>query len=193
MSSIKNNKEATKLRNFGNDHFEKNEFFEALLKYNHSLCFAEPGSDCVGLAYANRSAVYFEVKEFDKCIENIELARNSNYPSDKLKKLIEREESCITLMKTFVPNPDDNPFNFFKLSYPPNRRYPGIVDCLALNNNQKFGNHIVTKQALKTGDIIGIEDPIFTAASPDARLHRCSYCFKDNLLHLLPCNGCTSG
>ncbi|KAG4075380.1 hypothetical protein HA402_003171 [Bradysia odoriphaga] len=187
----KNNAVALKLRNIGNQLFTKNDFFEALLKYNHSLCFAEQGTEAVGLAYANRSAVYIEMQQFHLCLEDIQLARQFNYPADKLEKLQRREEECHAAIENWKPNPYDNPFNFFKLSYASNNKYPGIVDCLTLSNNKKFGNHLVTTKTLKTGDIICIEEPVFTAANVDARLYRCSYCFKDSSMKLFPCTGCT--
>lgn len=151
----KNNTEAKKLRDLGNKHFQERDFFDALLKYNHSLCFAEIGTEAVGMAYANRSAVYIEMKQFDMCLKDIQLARRSNYPIEKLEKLKQREEACVTAIENWKPNSYDNPLNFFKLSYAANKKYPGIVDCLVLRNNKKFGNHLVTTKTLRTGDIIG--------------------------------------
>lgn len=189
----KNNAHALKLRTLGNEQFQKKEFFDALLKYNHSLCFAEQGTEYLGIAYANRSATFLEMKQYELCRMDIQLARKHNYPIEKMEKLNRREEICNAEIQRYVPSPYDNPFNFFKLSYAANEKYPGIVDCLALSNNKKYGNHLITTKTLRTGDIIGIEEPIFTAANADARLYRCSYCFKDCSLSLLPCTGCTKG
>lgn len=191
-AQCKNNSLAENFRNVGNAHFRKAKYFDALLQYNQSLCLAEPGSETIALGFANRSAVYLKLHIFDFCLENIKLAR-FGYPSDKMEKLKQREDECNELMMSHKPNPENDPFNFFKLSYPANKMYPGIVDCLELCNNRKYGNHLVTTKDLKTGDIIGIEDPAFTAPSADARLHRCAYCFKDNLMHLIPCTGCSKG
>ena len=185
----KNNSQAEKSRNIGNTHFRKREFFEALLHYNHSLCVAENGNESLGIAYANRSAVYLEVNQFDLCLENIQRARDSNYPKEKIEKLNKREEECKKQMKTQKPNPDDDPFKYFKLSYPPNPKYPQIVDCLEVNLNK----NIVTTRDLKTGDIIAIEDPISVKVNDIASLHRCNFCIKDNLMNLIPCPGCAIG
>lgn len=193
MDAKKNNSLAKKFRNVGNDHFRKQEYFEALMLYNRSLCVAETGSESIPIAYANRSAVYVKLKHFDVCLENIQLARKFNYPAEKMEKLNKREEECIELMKTEKPNSDDNPFNYFKLSYLPNEKHPQIVDCLELRNNKKFGNYVVTTRELKTGDIIAIEEPTYKAANSGARLYRCAYCFKDALLNLFPCSGCSMG
>lgn len=130
-SSVKNNSIAEKLRNDGNKFFGEQEYFKALLSYNHSLCFAETGTDSVGLAFANRSATYFKMNRFELCLENIELAKKHDYPADRIKKLDKRELECTNLMKTDTPDPDDV-LNFFKLSYPANKKYPQMVDCLEL-------------------------------------------------------------
>lgn len=189
----KNNALAENYRNEGNAYFRRQNYFDALMQYNQSLCFAETGTASVGLAFANRSAVYVKLNQFFLCLENIQLARKHKYPDDNLEKLDQREKECREIMKTLKPNPDDDPFKFFKLSYPANKKYPGIVDCIELRNNQKFGNHLITTQNLKPGDIIAIEEPTFVTSAAGARLHRCSYCYKDNLFHMLPCPKCTKG
>lgn len=141
--------------------------------------------------YNNRSAIYITLNQFDRCLENITLARKCNYPADRMKTLDEREMKCKLRMETLTPNPNDDPMIHFKLTYHANPKYPGIADCVELRNNQKHGNQLVTTRDLRPGDIIGVEAPSFTSASPDARFHRCSYCFGDNLMNLIACDGCT--
>jgi SET and MYND domain-containing protein 4 len=189
----KNNSLAKKYRNAGNDHFRKQEYFESLMVWNRCLCVAEKGSESIPIAYANRSAVYIKLKQFNLCLENIKLARSLNYPADKTEKLNKREEECKKLMQTQSPNPFDDPFNIFKLSYPANPKNPQIVDCLELRNNKKFGNHVITTRELKTGDIIAIEEPFFKSPNLGARHYRCNFCLQDQLLNLIPCSGCAMG
>jgi SET and MYND domain-containing protein 4 len=156
------------------------------------LCTAEIGSDSISIAYANRSAVYIKLDHFDLCLQNIQLARDNNYPAEKMAKLNKREVECKELMKTLKPSPDDDPFNYFKLSYPANPKYPQIVDCLEVRSENK-GKHVVATRDLKTGDIIAIEEPASSMTSKEARFYRCNYCIKDQLLNLIPCPGCANG
>jgi hypothetical protein len=144
------------------------------------------------VAFANRSAVYFKLNHFDLCLENIQLARDNNYPQEKMEKLEKHEQECKELMKKLKPNPYDDPFNYFKLSYPSNPKYPQMVDCLELRKDNK-GVHVMTTRDLQTGDIIAIEDPVNPTTYDGARLHRCNFCLKDQLMNLLPCSGCTFG
>jgi hypothetical protein len=45
---------------------------------------------------------------------------------------------------------------------------------------------VVATRDLKTGDIIAIEEPDFAALNSAARLYRCHYCMKDQLMNFIP-------
>lgn len=51
---VKKSKTAAECRQAGNQRFTVKRWHSALLNYNEGLCFAEPGSEELGLAYANR-------------------------------------------------------------------------------------------------------------------------------------------
>jgi SET and MYND domain-containing protein 4 len=184
---MKDNQKAVIFRNQGNMKFNQRQFYEALVCYNKSLCFAKSGSDNSGLAYANRSAIYLEVKEIDKCLENIQLARAHKYANEA--KLNEREEKAQNLKVNNRKDPENDTANFFKLSYPANERNPSIVNCLEVYESQQFGRYVITNKDLNPGDILVIEEPMFKTTSFDGRFLRCSNCFKSNLLSLVPCDG----
>lgn len=191
MSDKKCDLTAEKWRSDGNVHFRDGEYLEALISYNKCLCYAEDGA-MASLAYANRSAVYLEVKLYEKCLDNIEAARDSGYPKDKLHKLIDRAEKCKKLMKSHSEDPDDDPMSFFKLSHPPNDKIPYIVNCLEYRESDKFGRYIVTTAALRPGDIIAIEEPFYKVINKQFCDRRCTNCLKSNNLSLIPCESCTN-
>lgn len=184
----KQNSISIEFRNQGNVYYKNKKNFCALLGYNMAICYAAIGSEELAIAFANRSAVYFEVGMYEKCLKNIQLAIDNGYPAGKLKNLEDRRQRCMKLMETNKYDPHDDSWNFFKLSYESNPNIPFIVDCLELRNGEIF-----TSRDLKEGDIIAITDSVFRFPDPTARLHRCSYCFADCFLDLLPCNGCTKG
>lgn len=148
LPSHKSNEASSVFRNEGNKFYREKKFFEALEFYNKSLTFAEAQSCEIPLAYANRSAVYLEAKEYQLCLENIQLAREFGYPVEKLQKLADRENECRKLMESHVKNDDEDPWSFFKLSYPPNEKIPFIVNCLQLRKDNRFGRYIVTDQGV---------------------------------------------
>lgn len=196
----KSNDYSEKCRSEANRLYVKKDFFDALIKYNESLCCAEMKSENVGLAYANRSAVYFEMNLFDKCLENIQLARNNFYPSSKLEILAKREEKSKTKMKSSnVKSNDHSLETFFKLSYESHAKLPCLAKCLELRNNKKYGRHIITTRHLNVGDVIATDIAQFKVIKADSRydtcfdtniFQRCSNCLSDNLLSLIPCSLC---
>lgn len=163
-----------------------------------SLSFAPPGSEKVGLAYANRSVVYSEMGYYEKALENIELARNNNYPRSKFDKLKIREDQCLENLNN---KPLKNKFQehevirnkVLKETVPGNKNAPCyIADCLEMKKSQEFGRYIVTNQDLKVGTVIAMEDPFSKSVIPAARYKRCSNCLAHNLLNLFPCDICCS-
>lgn len=154
MFTRKSNEKSEALRKEGNEFYSRRKFFKALLKYNESLCFAEPESDNVGHAYANRSAVYFETRLYEKCLNNVQLAKSHRYPESNFEVLAKREEKCRGQKEK-----SSDVWSFFKLSYKPNQKLPFIADCLEVKKSDKYGRHVITNRSLKVGDIVVVERP----------------------------------
>lgn len=197
---MKSDKKAEELRNEGNKFYVGKKFFDALLKYNESLCHATSGSEHLGFAFANRSAVYLEMKLIENSLKNIELAKAHNYPQRIFEVLSKREEKCHLLIEQNMKVVD--PWSFFKLSYKPNEKLPFAVGPLELRINEKYGKHIVTNQSLKVGDILAIERPFVSVLLSESRFikveksnkyQKCANCLKDNQLDLIPCSNCSQG
>jgi hypothetical protein len=93
---------------------------------------------------------------------------------------------------------EENVDDFFKLSYKPNPKYPSFADCIELRSNEKYGRYLVTNRDLKVGDIIAIEDFLYSCprrdTNEDFAKHMnnviCAHCFKSKLLDLVPCDQC---
>lgn len=158
MFSRKSEAKSQTLRSDGNKFYSERKFFNALIKYNESLSYAENRSENLGHAFANRSAVYFEMKQFEKCLSNIEMAKGNFYPDKQMQTLINRETKCREMMKSHREKQPDV-WNFFKLSYPSNPRLPFIANCLEVKRSEKYGRHVVTNQDLRVGDIVVVESP----------------------------------
>lgn len=190
MKLKKNNSKANELRQTGNEHYKSRKFFEALVCYNKSLCLAVPGSSEFSMAIANRSAVYMELNLFELCMENVSLAIDCGYPEDRVKNLLERHEKCLATMETFKRDPLEDPWDFFKLSYPANDKIPFVVNCIELQESKRFGRHLITNRALKAGDIICIEEPFHKFINNSSRFSHCANCLKSEKLNLFPCLQC---
>lgn len=94
----KSDEQSKKLRQLGNKVFERGSegFYRALELYNEAICWAQPyNCEALALAYANRSAIYFEWKEYQYCRDSIKLAKGSGYPARLMKKLDDRDAECV--------------------------------------------------------------------------------------------------
>lgn len=184
----KNSVMSDEIRRKGNESFHKEDYFDALSKYNEALRYAEINSKELGLCYSNRSAVFLKVKQFDACLENIQLARKNNFPDESTQKLIKREIQCRILMASFTGLMEKSWNDFFKMSYSSNPNIPFLADCIELKKHER-GMFLATKRALKAGDIIGITEPIFRIPF-DTTSYRCNYCLADKFMNFIPCSGC---
>lgn len=84
---VKNDLMAVQKRKEGNVHFGQDHWVDALELYNESICFAEPGSKTISLAYANRSACFLKMRRLNECLADIELAKGVGYPAELIPKL----------------------------------------------------------------------------------------------------------
>jgi tetratricopeptide (TPR) repeat protein len=72
-------------------------FQSAVAIYNQAICYAKDKS-VLALAYANRSAVLFQMNEFKGVLRDIQRALETGYPDKLTYKLQERKgRSCLKL------------------------------------------------------------------------------------------------
>jgi hypothetical protein len=185
---MKNETKSNLLKISGNENYSKKKFHEALVDYNESLCKAESNVQ-KSLLYGNRSAVYFGMKKYSLCLENIKMAKKHDYPEDKLDKLNEREVKC----QNFIESEDDSNSSFFKISQKSQKNIPFIIDGIEVKNSNKFGLHLITNKYLKTGEIIAIEEPFIKLLNKEFCYERCANCLTHNFFNLIPCQNCDEG
>lgn len=181
----KNDAFALKIRKEANSLFTESHFICAIEKYNRSLCFAENGSQHIGLAYANRSACFFKLKMYDECLIDIDLAKNANYPENLMPKLEMRKDECLKA----IADGKQAQKNVLKLSYEPHAQFPGMANVLEMKVDRWNGRHIVTTKELKIGDTILLED-IYVGETIATKFEKCAMCLKSNA-NLIPCSMCT--
>lgn len=162
----------------------RKDFSGALALLNLSLLCAKKAdsNEPMALAYGNRAYVYLKLRQYARCLENIDLAISNNFPNGKLPKLEECKRQCLEMMEQ-PQNPADDPYNYFKLSHPANENIPFIVNCLEIHEDEQLGHGIFTSKDLKAGDIIALE-PIFDGMA--VALYHCENCFKQNMMSLIP-------
>jgi hypothetical protein len=96
ISSEKSQELSTFHRSEGNQYFQKKLNHKAIDAYNRSVQFAAADSgDELALAYANRSAVLYDLGDWLHCLRDIQLAFDTlTYPKHLEHKLYERQGNC---------------------------------------------------------------------------------------------------
>jgi len=95
LLSGKNMEKSIQLREEGNGLFGLGKFTQALHRYTSAVAFAPVDKVDYSLALANRSACLQKLGEFERCIEDVKMAEDAGYPTDKLYKLKERRAQCL--------------------------------------------------------------------------------------------------
>ncbi|XP_309378.3 SET and MYND domain-containing protein 4 [Anopheles gambiae] len=161
-NDLKENAKATQLRSEGNKMFHPNvkRYIEAIKLYNESITFSEKGSAERSLAYANRSNICLKMHRFEDCLENIRLARESNYSGEKLNQREKEVKNALAKARNknassskVSPDVVEEP----ELSYPVKENAPQVANCLELRKNEEYGRHVVATRKLKVGDVVMIE------------------------------------
>jgi tetratricopeptide (TPR) repeat protein len=101
QNMIKDTAKSTSLRKDGNQRFESGQFNDAILKYNESLRYSLFNNENMALAHADRSIVFFELGEFQLCLNDIDLALRSDCPKDLAVGLYERQQKCYQRLNRF--------------------------------------------------------------------------------------------
>lgn len=201
MRIAKDASKSKELRVKGNELFslKNRDYVKALEFYNQSICFAESGDEDLAIGYANRSAIYFEWKKYELCLENIELAKANGYPERLSSKLFKRENECKLALdennarKDASDDSDDDEVLLApKLSYKPHPKVPFIAEHLELRENEELGRHIVATRDLTVGKVIAIEESFCSWTLPCVRYQRCANCMEECDFSLIPCESCTA-
>lgn len=186
----KSNATAVRLRNVANRFYLERKFHDALTCYNESICYAEVDSDQLGIGYANRSAVYFEMEEYEFALYNIDLARKHKYPEKLMPKLLARKLNCQQKIanghsKGTVPCPR------MDINVDTNPRIPFLADGIGMNYSHKFGRGLVAEKDFNPGDVILNEKLEMCGVNFDLSYRHCNQCGDEFNHSLIPCPTCT--
>ncbi|KAG4067494.1 hypothetical protein HA402_002771 [Bradysia odoriphaga] len=182
----KGDKSSVDFRLQGNQKFLQKKWIEAMASYNRSLCFAEIGSENVSMAFANRSACFYHLKEYKKSLIDIELAVQANYPSHLMPKLIERRENCLKSIQAGEGTETFEPV----LSYESSEVLPGCADVLKIQVNAQLGRFVTANCNIPAGKTVLVEEA-FMGRPGETRYGRCAVCCKA-AMNFIACSICTN-
>uniref|UniRef100_A0A182VEP4 Uncharacterized protein n=1 Tax=Anopheles merus TaxID=30066 RepID=A0A182VEP4_ANOME len=112
------------------------------------------------------------MQRFEDCLENIRLARESNYPGEKLNQREKEVKNALAKARNknassskVTPDVVEEP----ELSYAAKENAPQVANCLELRKNEQYGRHVVTTRKLNVGDVVMIERPFVTVLKDSLR------------------------
>lgn len=180
----KDNKISDRFRAEGNQYFEIKASIEAMELYNKSLSFAVTGTENLSLAYANRATCFLRIKQYDKCLKDIELAVEANYPKHLMPKLLQRKGECLKLMQKHTV---ERPFEP-KLSFGASEKFPCMADVMEIRQNDEFGRHMVATRDIDVGQTVLVEENFVSVTSGFDRVN----CFEctSTMMNFMPCTEC---
>lgn len=168
-------------------YFEDGDWKSAIQMYNESLCFAENGSKYLGISIANRSACFYNLKMYDNCLVDIELATKNNYPKHLIPELEKRKTKCLKLMANGWKSNE----NHLQLNYTSDDKFPDLSNAIKIDKRaDKNYPVVVATKNIDVGQIVAI-DKAFCKTLFAIYGWKCTICLKSNT-NLLPCKKCTT-
>lgn len=144
MSGKKNAAKASAIRLQGNQLFAKKEYLLAIKMYSRALMFVKDEDEEAAMLYANRSACFFYLDQFENALEDIERALKLGY--EKLKPpgklLIRRGFSLLSLGR------NDQVQELLNANLPANDDGPDSAQWQQLKNQWENGNRQIIKRAI---------------------------------------------
>lgn len=159
--------------------------------YNQSAALAESNSEELALAFSNRSALLFHLKKYEECLVDIEKVNKITNSILLKKKIADRKEKCLTLMKNYedlemTPN---ETVEETTLMIKPSKTVPCASKLVSLEFNEKYGRHIVAKHNIKPGTIVAVEKSCISFPDKNKEYLRCSHCLNF-AWNAIPCATC---
>lgn len=176
LNKSKHNEKSDVHLQIGERQMQKMQWKNAFNSFNRSLCLAANGSKNVEAAYIRRAECLYHLQKTSESYTNEEMGVTSE-PAAKKRKLNNANTS---------PKPKKQP----SLSFEGHHFLPDMANVLEIEENEKYGRHIVAKRKIEVGKIIVAAQPFARVCIPKAKETFCLTCHKTDV-KLIPCEQCT--
>ncbi|XP_066987615.1 uncharacterized protein [Macrobrachium rosenbergii] len=167
----------------------------------------------LGKGFASRSAFMFEFGEYEKCLQDIDLALEYGCPEELRPQIEERRLKCQAAQRQ-VGRSDykkksvaaDNPFSLFlresmkerlSISYlkppaliEPNPSIPALSSAAKVSHWPDKGRGLIATRDIKPGEVVCLERAYAVGLGRGQLTTHCSACTRQ-CSNPLPCPGCT--
>ena len=182
---------------------------EILELYSKSISFAPNDSNELALGYGNRSALLFHLKEYEKCLSDLNEALSLPLSNlQKLKYMVRKLDCLITLqkpecqsfceqLKPLLEQGEDidakirNKFkgNVGMENIIPHAEIPLFSNKVDIAYDSKYGIHVKAARDIKPGEILCEQDIYVIFPQFGFTYIYCSNCYKFTM-NSIPCKNC---
>lgn len=180
----KDNAIAIQKREEGNRFFRSKMFSLAMELYNESLCFAEPGSENVSFAYANRSSCFLNMSMYDKCLKDIDLAKEAGYPDHLMHKIDGRKEICLKRLEDGYQSHKIGA----ELDFEADEQFPCMANVLKIQKDNMGKFSVVAKEDIDVDKTVVMQKSFCSQLAKRFGL-KCNICLN-GLTNLVACKKC---
>ena len=202
---LKSVQQSNDYRDKGNAAYSSRDDRLALSLYNQAVRFAPSYSRELSLALGNRSAVLFNLKQYQLALDDIHRALDllsfSDDEQQRRQRLEQRLEQCLKFRSepatdSIVSDYDrlENELKQIQFTQTFNESYPSLTCHADINQSKDRGRHVVSNNVtstLKPGTIILVEQAYGSVLLPSAWSSHCHQCFRRLDLVLFACSQCT--
>uniref|UniRef100_A0A1E1WDH3 SET domain-containing protein n=1 Tax=Pectinophora gossypiella TaxID=13191 RepID=A0A1E1WDH3_PECGO len=179
----------------GNQAYKAKHFGLALESYNKSLSYAPTQSTAMKLAYGNRSALLYTLKQYTDCMNDIDTIFSMGCADfDLAERLNQRKNQCEKMAKASSDLETNSIKNglagkFFNFDV---KRHPEIP-CASTDISVIMESglpKVVAAKDIQVGTLVSLESPFVCELNASNYWIACHYCHKFKF-NLMPCDGCT--
>lgn len=168
--------------------YQRLDFHCAMDNYTKALCYAEIGTANVSMALANRAQCFFQMEQYDQAMVDIDLALNAGCTTKgQMTHLRKLQQDCKAAKATGEPLRKDGERQY-RLDFEEHEQFPCLANVVQVQQNAKFGRHIVAKQDIEVGKVVLVEESFASVVQSDE--YTCYTCLAE-AKNFIACPHCT--
>lgn len=187
-TSSKSNEKSSDYLQHADQLYQQLDFECAMHNYTKALCYAEIGTANVSMALANRAQCFFRMDRYDQAMVDIDSALDAGCTTKGLMMNLRKlQDNCRAAKATgeFMHKVDERQY---QLDFEQHTRFPCLANVVDVQQNAKFGKHIVAKQDIDVGKVILVEESFASVVQSDERT--CYTCLAESK-NFIACPHCT--
>lgn len=186
-TSAKSNEKSSQYLQHANHIYQQSDFECAMHNYTTALCYAEIGTANVSMALENRAKCFFQMKQYDQAMVDIDLALDAGCTKGLMSNLQKMLDDC-QKMKSSGECMQKVHERQHELDFQEHTKYPCVANVVDVQQNAEFGRYVVAKQDIDVGKVILMEESFASVVQSEERT--CYTCLGESK-NFIVCPNCT--